>query len=605
MSRHLLARPHLCALALACTLGGCAINDPGDGSDCVGAKCDTPSGNGSVVATSNSSAGLLLGYHSLFDRTSAQCVAVDRELARGAEVNVGSVSETFQLAYIRNREELARELGVDLGLKVKYPSVSGDAAVNLLQQFKSTTTTVNLLLKLSQEYTVRNRHPLQITSAGQGKLDAGIAKFVQTCGTHYINGVRYGAHLYLLITYEATNEESALDLKADLGLQAGTVGGSVDADLKAKLNQAASRSDVRTTVKVSSTGFTFGGQEASSSLALDLIGGEINEAMFQRIDQIRQAMQGSVADDSCRDAGEGKCGDTDAPGYYDNAQRAASVRGVELGFYDALPNLSYDGDSPFLEVHERLLLVERYIRDWAELEERMEIAYRNEIKPFLDAPSNLKASYQVAPPAAPRDTPTQVLEVANGWMDDFFPETGPQIGWVMQKAVQAQIDCWSAASADLFHACSPDDSPADQSAEWLEVLAEVDRYASTGRVLPLQYKVGDAVSGDDAAGACQDVSTEAIAYRLPTWEEAQQLAPLVAYGNLGWPGSGNYEIWFDAAPQSFGCSDPDFPYPFYEHEPGKEPVVKCAESETLGFGGRSVLALCVPSSGPIPLVEAP
>ena len=602
---HLALRSSLYTLALASMIGGCAFDDSGGGGECIGAKCDNPSGNGSVVGTTNSSAGLLIGYHSLFDRTSAQCVSVDADLARGAEVNVGSVSETFQLAYVRDREELARELGVDLGLKVKYPSVNADAAVSLLHRFKSTTTTVNLLLKLSQEYTVRNRHPLEITGTGQQKLDAGIDKFVQTCGTHYINGVRFGGHLYLLITYEATNEESALDLKADLGLQQGAVGTEVDADIKAKLNRAASRSDVRTTVKVSSTGFTFGGQEASSSLALDLIGGDINEAMFQRIDQIRLAMKSSVDNDACRDAGDGKCGDVNAPGYYENAQRAASVRGVELGFYDSLANITYFGESPFLEVRERLLLVERYVRDWAELEERMAIAYQNEINPFLDAPSNLKASYQLAPPAAPKNTPTEVLAIANGWMDDFFPETGPQIGWVMQKAVQAQVDCWSAASADLYHSCSADDTPADQSAAWLEVLAEINRYAGGGRVLPLQYKAGGAVSGAYAAEECQGVSTEAIAYRLPTLNEAKQLAPLVGYGNLSWPGSGSYEIWFDAAPGTNGCTDPDFPYPFYEHEPGKAPTVKCAESETLSFFGRKVVALCVPSSGPIPLVEAP
>lgn len=593
--------------ALLALTASCGLADPfDDGDDCEGAKCDSPSGNGSLIATNNANVDLLGGYHSLFDRTLAQCVKVDRELLRGAEVNVGSVSETFQLAYVRNREELARELGVDLGLKVKYPSVNADAQVSLLDQFKSTTTTVNLLLKLSQEYSVRNRAPLLVTQAGQDKLDAGVGRFVQTCGTNYVNGIRYGAHLYLLITYEATNEESALDLKADLGLQAGVGVGSVDGTLQAKLNNAAKRSDVRTTVKVSSTGFTFGGDQANSSLALDLIGGELNEAMFARVDSIRQSMKTSVELDSCRDAGEGSCGSTKAPGYYDNPQRSAAVRGVELGFYDTLPNLTHAGSgNPFIEVKERLLLVERYVRDWAELEERMAVAYQNEIKPFLDAPSNLKASYQVAAPAAARNTPTDVLAVANEWMDQFFPQTGPQIGWVMEKAVEAQADCWTKAASDFDYSCMPGDTPADESAAWRDVLAEVNAYAGQGRVLPLQYKAAAAVSGDDSEQACRDLTTSQIAYRLPTRDEAQRLAPLVAYGNLSWPGSGANEIWFDAEPGTNGCNDSSFPYPFFEHEPGLAPVIKCAESETLGFGGRSVLALCVPSSGPMPLVEAP
>jgi hypothetical protein len=175
----------------------------------------------------------------------------------------------------------------------------------------------------------------------------------------------------------------------------------------------------------------------------------------------------------------------------------------------------------------------------------------------------------------------------------------------MQVAIEAQQDCWSAAMIDPAHECTPEGKAATDTPEWNEVLAELETYRNTGRVLPVRYKVGASVKRSLAEEECQDLSTPQLTYRLPTRTEVRQLAPLIGFGNIDWDGADPHEIWFVHPNPTEQCDDPEYPHPFYRNRPEASSAYwSCAPWSTI-ISWRDIQAVCVPSSGPLALVDAP
>ena len=80
----------------------------------------------------------------------------------------------------------------------------------------------------------------------------GASAFARKCGTHYVNGVRYGARFYLLITYKATSHRANTHMEASLGIDGSSVGSG---DVKARLERTAQMAGVNVTIKAASNGF--------------------------------------------------------------------------------------------------------------------------------------------------------------------------------------------------------------------------------------------------------------------------------------------------------------------------------------------------------------
>ena len=556
-----------------------------------------------MIATANGNANLYNGFHTLFDKTSSQCVSVDPELARGSDYTVGNVESSFELRSVTSRDELASELGLDLGLKVKYLGTSADAQIDMTRKLKRNSRTANLILKIKSSYTVRNRQQLMLTANGLSRLAEGPARFVSACGTHYINGVQYAADVYLLITYTAHDEQTALDMKASLGLAGGLGPVDLSADVKSRLSRSSDIAGVSTTIEVATRGFSI--DPSNEKILADLLNGNLTDETFSRLDNVRSSLASSIANDACRDTGEGVCQGVTAPGYFDNASRTAVPAAVDIGFYDGLINVPLEGASHFGLIKERLTIVERFIRDWAELEERMEDVYWSEISIFLAADADAKSSYQIAPPGEPVRAPIDLIDISDEYMEMFFPEQGSQIGWKYEIAANMVRDCWNGASVDLLHACAPQDMAGTDMEEWRDIETDLNTYDKEARILPLHYRLSASDSYDDSRDACTALNTAGITYRPPTLQEAKLLAPALGFGTIAWTGDSPHQTWIAADDPSALCPDPARPNPTYRNAPSSSAgSVVCVDKDGI-FSGVQLNTVCVPSGGPLPLLALP
>lgn len=618
----------LCLSAAGCIVEGDEVGSAEPGLDDTesspaGGGSDQPTGNGDILATKNGNAFLLSGYHTLFDKTtSGSCVEAADEPGV-APYTVGNVSEAFQLSYVTSREQLAEELGIDLGLQVRYGAVNAEGALGFVNRFSQTSRSVSFLLKATQEYTVTNRRAARLTDEAKGRLNTGANSFTRACGTSYINGVRYGAGLMLLITYRAVSAESAMALKASLGVEAAAQASPVSGDLQVRLEKAASIDGVTVNIKALSEGVFL--DDGDSGLVDGLVVSSVDSSLFEQVDEIRNTMASSVHLDACRDAGLPDCGGEAGPGYPANTHRNARATGVSLGFYDSLPNATWTGQAnPFQQVRDRLSHVDRFVRDYTEIQNRLEEIYYNEIKPFVDASPADKALYNVVPPGRPFRTPAGLMELAMQLDEEIYPLNGSVVGWKMGEVMDRIQDCWDQASIDLFTSCTAGDMPyaangeplpegelsAVQTQRWNELYAIIGDYNRNTRILPLSARAGTAaVTFPEAAEQCANLSSGLdIEYRLATRDEVQLLAPFVGFGNVDWSDAMMpHATWY--TPDAANSCPTNTPFPLYANQPqetGEDfQCIQEVDASWWQFWAEDefhVVPVCVPATGAVPVL---
>lgn len=579
---------------VVCLTSACA----GTGTEETGAP-ETPTGNGTLFATKNANVELLSGIHTLFDRTGGRCVTPSD--GQPMRVAVGATSSNFDLVYLSSREELARELGIDFGLKIKYGLTRANASLNMVNQFSRSSRSVSFLLKIGKEYSVQNRSAVGLTEAAAQRLTGDLNAFAQGCGTNCVDGVRYAAQLYVLISYTASDESTASEIKASLGVKTGIGAVGVTGDLKARLASNARREGVTVNVRVVARGFDTGPSGgATATLVSDLVGAGVDDGTFQKIDFIRGLMQDSVRRDLCHDAGQGQCDGVPARGYANNSLRHAESIGVQLGFYGSADDAPTGASEALQTMRTNLTLVERFMRDYGELLFRMEGAYRDEIDPFLLAPEARRAFYNVAPPAKAMRSPAELFRVANEWRQAFYPQIGDPVGWEVQAVMEQMQNCWNRAAESVTESCVPEGADnAVEAPAFKHGLAELERYRDQARILELRVFVVDGLLGHaDAIRTCNDqMSPDGIRYRLPTYDEAPLLAPLVGWGPISLDAEHPYEIAIQN--REGDCPEAGLPGSFYWAPPDHEPEYWCASPD------RPLAVVCVPRSGPLPQLPDP
>ncbi|HET6582372.1 MAG TPA: hypothetical protein VFG69_02970 [Nannocystaceae bacterium] len=504
----------------ACDDGSSARDD----DDEVDAGKGDGFGNAEVVSTQNASVKLLGGYNELFDKTTSSCVVADGPATTAARLSVGQLHEQFGVYYLRSREDLAEKLGIDLSATAKLPVIlDAHGTFSLLNSLQTSDTSVNLLLAIRQDYTVANRAEVHLGSAAEGWVAAGNTKqLVRTCGTHWVDGVRFGGYVYVLLGFHAATRDAAEKIAGDLGVNVGLSQVSFGVEFKASAEKAAQRDDVEVTLHAVSAGVS----PRTTDFVAMLTDHGVTKTGLSVVDGIRDELSKSMANDRCRDSGEGLCEDgliAPVDGYLGNTVRNAVPTGVQLGFYDALDNAIPDAAvvDPFETLAERSLAVRKYLRDYSELRERIARVYLGEVQAFLNAPAAVQSTFNAAAPAEPFTTVADLHDAATAWQGELA--IGDRLGTRLRDVVDEIDACGSLAAVNIMTSCIDVDAhstPAYVAAE--QALAD---YAQSGRILPLRMLTGASVGASQASASC---SALAKGYRLPNAGEAELMQPWLA-----------------------------------------------------------------------------
>lgn len=574
-----------------------------------------------IITTYNGDLTLLGSYNALFDKgTDTPCIQYedDAEHAR-----VSEPTRDMSIELVQKKEDLAQKLGIDLNMKARYAAVGGNATVNLLHEYTRASNSVTYLLSARADYLVRddvkNGQAIVLNEAGSEALALGPSEFARRCGTHYVNGVRYGARFYLMITFTANDYSSKATMDASLGIDGGVAGSG---DIKSRLEHTANLSGVNVTIKGASAGFWLD-QEPAAEVVKKLSSMQVDEGLFSAATQLYFEMTKAVEDEYCLDAGEGSCSGVPSPGYFNRTQRSGSVTGVQLGAYHGLSNTSEGSSETFAVIKARMERAKRFVRQYSEIEVRMDNIYADEIRPFMQAAPHHKANFNVAPPGTPRRTPQEVYQVAAEIDELIYPPAGGVMGWLREDISDRITECLDKVNVDIMASCTEHDEhvdgphpghelDADETRAWHDLYAFFDDYHQSKRILPVQVAHGSsAVTYPNAQKHCdwlaeelnaqlaEHGSTNQVVYRPATDVEVRALAPVLSHGNIQWTSTDlPHATWYTpttTAPKKCGGD-----HPYYRNAPSESSAFwGCTKND---LWDDDLIPLCVPASGPIPLM---
>lgn len=571
---------HLSLSLVLCSVA-CAVEDPVEDGWSEGGKLDDPTAGG-VVPTHSPDVRVLDGFHALLDAARGKCLEAEDG---DAAYSVGAIEKPFELSFISRKEDLARTLGIDPQLKVKYAGATLDPSVSFLDSFKQTSTATHLLVAARASYRVSNTRGVRLTPEAEKWLISDPRTFLHRCGNFYVNGVELEAQLFVLIRFEAHSDEAERSIRAELGIGgAATTALSLDGSIKSRLEQLAKRNDVTVEMRVLDRGFLADG--GTSSLIGSLVESGLSRATFERIDSVRNAMLASVQGDVCRDGGHNVESCTDrSTTYATNTLRNAVPVRVDLRPYSRATNAPLGGPgSPHEALRELVEGANVYLRALSRLDARLEIA-RDEVGAFLAAPAANKAQFGIAPPAQPVYRLDALVDIATRYRDALDPARSDTSASRLRALITS---CWTAAHEGAIEACATSDGSAPSALpEALAAEAEVEAYAAAGRIVPMRFSVAGVLRYEAGNDACARAGT-----RLPTLAEAQYLAIPIGFGELQRTNEERlrFAAWHSDKSQCDGT------FPAFGNPPTGTPGTVCTHDTWIS--PHRTTTLCVPAGGP-------
>ncbi len=612
--------------ALACSPpleDDAASSDPG--------KADWPWKEGAVVPT-EAHLELLAGWDYFHDsHKESGCIAYNAGEIRFRPVHQRS---SYDLQYIRSRADLERSLNVNATFEGNAAGASANGKLDLLREFRASSNSVSYLLRATASYVVTSSQGrLSLSEEARELLGQGtgaeFVRFARRCGLHFVRGIEHGGELNLMLTFTGNTEEAIDDIKAAVGLDPGArvPGVKGKAQLETAIQSLASRSDVAVTAKIDLDGFERTDAEGKLIDTGALVRSRLDARSFAVVDKLVDALTHSVDRDW----------QADRAGYWDNTGRVSGVLGVIPGGYNSI------GNWPEVELGEFIGQVqasEDYVRSLGELMERMKDVYFREIEPYLHAPNQIRATYNIAVGTQARlrnrdgkatvsafvpQSVNDLTAIASQWSDEFLPAgvTGHQVGSTYEEVERRVTHCLSQTQNDALYRCV--DSREGELA-WREdpffqkIEAKLAQYHNEGRLLPITYWADPTAHARrsqtfwryGAEGACDAHAFGGFGPgRLPTVDEARYLTPLVSSGPIDWTDADfdvRYFIWLKKE-ASHGCGPGEDA--FWRARPNEGGTKVCAKTPNsvsdgryLGIGTKYV-AVCVPGPGPLARPIAP
>ncbi len=552
------------------TLVACAgAHDEGPAPDVAEASSELGSRVGvDQLSTFEPAVSLLDGYEATLDARLTKCVD---QVGDRAPL-VGQVVQQTTIQLVKNEQELTRDLGVDASVTLKIPFGNVAGTLGIVRSFKESREHVNYLIQSVQSYRVTNLAPVALTPAARDMLDASPSLFFTLCGDRYITDVTYQAKIVALLTFETASEESARTLKGELGanLELGPI--NADTSIKTQLSNLAKRTDVTARMNVVAQGF-----DVSADDGVLGISGNVEEKLA-RMDAVTAKLAASLRADR----------DRDAQGYATVTLRNAIPAAVGLARYGYATNApaALEASEAFRTRRDKQRSAERFLRAFAGLESSMDRAYSDEIFPLLVADAEAERQYNVVPPAAPKRFAEEMRRVAEEWSGRFEPDADGTRRSDRRPVQDALAACAEDIRFGTYEACSLDKDPATLPT-YVGARAALDEYQRRGRIAKVRTTAASAteVPYPQAVELCQRSNG-----RLPTVEEANVLAPLVA----GTAGGVNRTVWTAAAPN---CDPSSGGFPTFVNT-SLNNGARC-QSRSL-FGEVRAAVFCVPQAGPLP-----
>jgi hypothetical protein len=564
------------ALLLGVAAAGCAY----DVQDKVGGTADAVNGrhDQGTVPTLEANLQLLSPYNYVFDLagTGAPCVAFADPNA-ASRVQVTDLATNVAINYVSSLSQLEEKLGFDatLGAKVD-PVASGQITASYSHSFTKANSQYSYLLSVQQTYDVVASAPVKMVNQ-----PAGVDDFLRTCGDSFVDGIRYGATLNILMTVDAPSQSQADQVAAGLTASAtapvdgvpvtGNVAGNVTSGSTSTSSQFAIQ------FALEAKGFDpRNGASGPITLPTSTDGTVIPDTVA--------ALQAYV-DTLASSVRADRAADVAATGA--NASRSAVATQVVRSFYTLTAGFDAS-NNPFGVLSDREHSAAIFLNDFGYLKAQLDDVYYDEIQGFLQADDGTKSKFNVAPPGQPFANAQSVGSVVQQQEAVFRPDDGSgQLQGNVTSGVRRRLfQCFEAAraidsnGATTYAGCTGD---ATKEPEYVAALAALDQYAASSRVLATHfYSAGDHVY----YRAYCDSASSAVGATLTLADNDQiaQLAPAVAADADG------CAYYNDTTGNACGW----FSEPYFSSNSSGDTAYKCQSKFSIFYG---CATLCVPPDG--------
>ena len=232
------------ATALALVSPGCSGRDTSDLAESTQALIGPP-GPAPEVVFPRAYTDILIG-RGIRTVTSGRLANSCITLPEGVKYQVANRAWKSEGVAIANQTELSKQFGLDASLSVAHGPVSGNLGMELMRSSEWTSASMKLVIKVTYTYDVIVQDPDNSTlteqaynlikppAAGddQDKRNARARAFLRQCGRYWTKGVKKGAELAIVYSFNNTTREQRESLKTTAGASVpGTtaVGGNVTA----------------------------------------------------------------------------------------------------------------------------------------------------------------------------------------------------------------------------------------------------------------------------------------------------------------------------------------------------------------------------------------